>query len=142
MNLVQIFEFAYIQKIAKHIGGQWAESATAQLHSANTGAQGRSGGPGRRAAARRPYWHGGGGTRPVGDGGVARSDTGRGSLGQQWRRRGTRTRVVKTARVVSVGQPVGMMGLYPRQWRWAVPPCSANRSKALHNTDDDKWARA
>jgi hypothetical protein len=31
-------------------------------------------------------------------------------------------------------------GLYPCPWRRAVPPHSANRSKALHDTTNDKWA--
>jgi hypothetical protein len=31
-------------------------------------------------------------------------------------------------------------GLYPRPWRRAAPPRSANSSKALCDTDDDKWA--
>jgi hypothetical protein len=76
-----------------------------------------------------------------------RSDTGHGSLGQQRRhaasdpgqRHDTRTQVVRTARAVGVGQSVGMMGLYPRQRRRAAPPRSANRSKALRDTDDDTW---
>jgi hypothetical protein len=88
-------------------------------------------------------------------GGVRCSDSGGGwqprqrtavSSGWQWggtevraRWRGQQ-RCAQTAGVARLDTGPVETGLYPRPRRRAAPPCSANRSKALHDTDDDKWA--
>jgi hypothetical protein len=66
--------------------------------------------------------------RGDGDFGPELSERWRGGQGLGSRLSG---RAHEARRAVGVGQPVGTTALYPRQWRRAAPPRSANRSAKM-----------
>jgi hypothetical protein len=94
-------------------------------------APGEAGGGGVRPALTRGNDGGGAWLRTAGGNAVPRH----GGSGAQHSDR--RCRLRTRARVRTAGRKTG---LYSRPRRRAAPPCSANRSKALRNTDDEKWA--